>query len=54
MKRKRAATISVIGEVSRPSAGREEIGRKSMGAVSIGELAGSLLRDVIRKRDESR
>lgn len=50
MKKRRAATISVIGEVSRPSAGREEIGRKRNGFVALGTLAEVLMRDVNMKR----
>jgi hypothetical protein len=48
--RKRQDAIKLGSEAPRQSAGREEIGRKRQEAVSIGELAGSLMRDVIRKR----
>ena len=50
---KKGRAIKLDSE-ARPVGPGGKPGRKSMGAISIGELAGSLLRDVIRKRDESR
>lgn len=53
MDRKRRPAISIEGAAGRQG-GPGGTGRKAMSARSIGELAGSLMRDVIKRRDASR